>query len=389
MCFGRIEPPVSLPDVAACHTTALAASGLFLSRLYITTYPDVNQAGMEPLEHYCRHGWREGRSPNPYFDAAWYRTAYLGNSDADPLLDYCLRQATEDVRPNPYFVPGWYRRLHQAGHEQHIEPLLHYITAGERRGARPAPWFDTAWYRARHRLGAAESPLLHFLRHRHSATVSPVPEFDPAFYCRTRRDVAASGMDPFEHYLLHGSREGFSPSASFDADFYRRTYLRGQAIDPLLHYRATRATHPIATSAETALRQSLQRKSPARLRIPLRWEDGLPVGIDLLLAFLRAPDLRVPFHLLWIGSENQARDARDDADICDFIALCFRDPRQERHGGRPLLALHAPANAPQPHRLAARWRALLAERFGEEPLIYLPHAATTAGRTGKPGRLEL
>jgi hypothetical protein len=369
---------VSPQDAMVVHATVLFTRGLFLYRHYIDTYPDVMRAGMDPLEHYCRHGWLEGRSPNPYFDPAWYNATYLGDRPIDPLLDYCQRQDAEDVRPNPYFVPAWYRRRHQAGPEQEIDPLLHYITAGERRGACPAPWFDTGWYRAQHRLGAKESPLLHFLRRRHSGQVSPLPEFDPAFYGRTRRDVAASGMDPFEHYILHGSREGFSPSARFDSGFYRRTYLRGQTIEPLLHYRAVRAAQPVVATAEAALRQALQPGSANRLRFPVRWEDGAPVGADLLLAFLRDPALTIPFHLLWLGADAQEQDARDDAAICGFIAACFRDGRQERHGSRPLLALHAPSPLRQPYGLAIRWRALLAERFGEEPLIYLSGAPLLA-----------
>ncbi|WP_063776631.1 hypothetical protein [Microvirga massiliensis] len=43
---------------------------------YLHANRDVAQAGMDPLDHYNRFGWREGRDPNAYFDAIAYLAAY-------------------------------------------------------------------------------------------------------------------------------------------------------------------------------------------------------------------------------------------------------------------------------------------------------------------------
>ena len=40
-------------------------------------------AGIDPVAHYCRYGWQEGRFPNPYFDPAWYLQS---NSDKNRWL---------------------------------------------------------------------------------------------------------------------------------------------------------------------------------------------------------------------------------------------------------------------------------------------------------------
>ena len=50
----------------------LDASGLFDGAWYLTENPDVWDSDLEPLVHFCRYGWREGRRPNQYFEPAWY-----------------------------------------------------------------------------------------------------------------------------------------------------------------------------------------------------------------------------------------------------------------------------------------------------------------------------
>ena len=37
---------------------------------YRGVYRDIDQPGLDPVEHFHRAGWREGRKPNPWFDPA-------------------------------------------------------------------------------------------------------------------------------------------------------------------------------------------------------------------------------------------------------------------------------------------------------------------------------
>jgi glycosyltransferase involved in cell wall biosynthesis len=39
---------------------------------YLAEYPDIRNAGAEPLLHYFKHGWKEGRNPAPWFDTDFY-----------------------------------------------------------------------------------------------------------------------------------------------------------------------------------------------------------------------------------------------------------------------------------------------------------------------------
>ena len=50
----------------------LGSSGLFDAAWYLLQNPDVMDADLDPLLHFYRHGWREGRRPNRYFDTDWY-----------------------------------------------------------------------------------------------------------------------------------------------------------------------------------------------------------------------------------------------------------------------------------------------------------------------------
>ena len=165
-------------------------SGLFAEQWFLERNPDLAEAGVDALAHYCRYGWREGRWPNPYFDPAWYVSR------------------NRDVREND------------------LEPLLHYIEHGEAEGRQPVEWFDPEWYRQRYSIPPGQLCLAHYLAHRCDGLIAPIPEFDPAFYFSHSPDVHAARMDPFEHYRQRGAVENRQPSAGFDGAFYRNRYLR-------------------------------------------------------------------------------------------------------------------------------------------------------------------
>ncbi len=180
---------------------ALTDSGLFTPEWYLLTYGDVFAAKVDPLDHFLRMGWREGRRPNPYFDPAWYLKTY------------------PDIAASK------------------INPLVHYWRYGEQENRQPVPIFDTEWYR--HTYGEEigdRSPLAHYLQNRHLRKFSPNRCFDIAFYLESNPDVAAADVDPFEHFITTGYREGRNPSASFDIFYYTRKHLRDDPRDPLTHY---------------------------------------------------------------------------------------------------------------------------------------------------------
>jgi SAM-dependent methyltransferase len=48
----------------------VAGSALFDSEWYLSTYPDVADAGIDAVEHYVRFGAAEGRAPGPHFQSS-------------------------------------------------------------------------------------------------------------------------------------------------------------------------------------------------------------------------------------------------------------------------------------------------------------------------------
>ncbi len=76
----------------------IATSKYFNARWYLKQYPDVAKARLDPIEHYMKYGWKEGRNPGFNFDTKEYLNMYF------------------DVK------------------KANINPLLHYIKCGEKEG---------------------------------------------------------------------------------------------------------------------------------------------------------------------------------------------------------------------------------------------------------------
>lgn len=74
------SPP---PQDFAEDIALIRASGLFDEAWYLQRYPDVAAAGMDPVEHYCRHGAAEGRNPSGLFDTVYYARQMAGRMAAE------------------------------------------------------------------------------------------------------------------------------------------------------------------------------------------------------------------------------------------------------------------------------------------------------------------
>jgi len=165
------------------------ASGLVDPNYYLINAEDVHAANVDPVEHYCRFGWREGRRPNIYFDPDWY------------------------VRTNPDLA-----RLR-------VNPIVHYLLVGEPGDRRPVPYFEPTWYRQAHGVPPGQTALGHFLAQRRTQSVSPNHLFDVVWYATNHADVLGPHRDPFAHYLQDGTFKDIDPSPSFSAAEYRRRHM--------------------------------------------------------------------------------------------------------------------------------------------------------------------
>lgn len=65
-------------------------SKLFEERYYLLLYPDVRKADVDPLMHFIKFGWKEGRNPAAFFNSKFYLELYsdVVESKQNPFFHY-------------------------------------------------------------------------------------------------------------------------------------------------------------------------------------------------------------------------------------------------------------------------------------------------------------
>ncbi|MEJ0075843.1 MAG: hypothetical protein WDO17_10405 [Alphaproteobacteria bacterium] len=162
---------------------------------YLEAYPDVRQSGVDPVGHYVRHGWREGRNPTADFNTLKYLAL------------------NEDIL--------------QAG----INPFYHYVVHGRDEGR---PGGEASRAHVADEGGPVNAAELELLKQESVVRA----EFDREYYLATNPDVRQSGMDPVRHYVEQGWREGRNPTPDFSTVMYlcfNEDVLRAN-INPFYHY---------------------------------------------------------------------------------------------------------------------------------------------------------
>jgi len=111
-------------------------SQVFDSGYYLSHYPDVQNADINPLWHFVRFGWKEGRNPSKYFDTDYYlsQNQDVCNAEINPLLHYLKFGGYENRNPSLLFSSKYYLESNEDVREQRINPLVHYIKCGGEEG---------------------------------------------------------------------------------------------------------------------------------------------------------------------------------------------------------------------------------------------------------------
>ncbi|MDG6099364.1 hypothetical protein EXU34_18065 [Alteromonas sp. ZYF713] len=81
----------------------LYTSDLFDVDWYLSSYPDIHEAGMDPAEHYLVHGAKEGRFPSAAFDGDWYLRTNpdVAESGMNPLIHFIKYGMAEGRMASP------------------------------------------------------------------------------------------------------------------------------------------------------------------------------------------------------------------------------------------------------------------------------------------------
>lgn len=147
----------------------LSVKRYFDADFYLEEYPDVGAYNVEPLIHFCRIGWKEGRNPNPFFDTTSYLISY-----------------PDIVRAK-------------------INPYFHFLEYGRYEGRQISPSF-TPSVRSRLVFGHAIQDWVSLL----------LPKVDVDFYLDNLSPDLRQRVNPIAHFAYRGWREGLSPSERFD-----------------------------------------------------------------------------------------------------------------------------------------------------------------------------
>ena len=89
---GLVAPPEMTDPQLAREIELVRAAGDFDEGFYRAQLPDPLPAGVDPVAHFCRVGWRLLARPSPDFDVWWYWSNHLdpGREAINPYVHYLL-----------------------------------------------------------------------------------------------------------------------------------------------------------------------------------------------------------------------------------------------------------------------------------------------------------
>jgi hypothetical protein len=163
---GILIPAGQAAEVAPTPAPVSEEAPAFDPHWYLAAYPDVAEAGIDPLEHYTAHGKKEGRHPTSAaaeealgFDRVWYLATYpdVAATEQDPFRHWLDHGKAEGRHCNARFsfsprqLAVLAKSYHYQDHEAAPSPDL---ATPARPSAQPTPTFDSAQYwRDRYRAG--------------------------------------------------------------------------------------------------------------------------------------------------------------------------------------------------------------------------------------------
>lgn len=111
-------------------------SGLFDENYYLLNNPDVRRADVNPLMHFVKFGWKEGRNPCEYFDVDYYLQTYadVRNAGVNPLIHYLKFGGTEGRNPSKVFDSNKYFEAYPDVRLSNQNPLVHFLKWGKSHG---------------------------------------------------------------------------------------------------------------------------------------------------------------------------------------------------------------------------------------------------------------
>ncbi len=114
---------------------------VFDGPFYLDRNPDVKASGQDPLRHYLRHGWLEGRAPNASFDDPYYRSnaGLTRETPVSALAHYLAHGRTTGLVPAPNVdIGAWHARNPEIAIAR-VDPYGHFLKEGCQQLLPPGP----------------------------------------------------------------------------------------------------------------------------------------------------------------------------------------------------------------------------------------------------------
>jgi glycosyltransferase involved in cell wall biosynthesis len=377
---------------------------------YLNTYPDLREARVQPLHHFLIQGESEGRRPSPLFDPGWYRATYHLAAGEHTLAHYLKNRTSCDYSPIPEFDAVFYGDVNKDVRAAGVDPFEHFLLYGYREGRNPSARFNIKYYSARYLRGSLQvNPFLHYLEHKHEPGVYGSPPPDEVSVPRAVKHYAkpAAEFEAFKPLPQSAERKAkvlayylpqFHAFPENDAwwgkGFTEWTNIARGVSRFRGHYQPRIPRDLGFYSLEDALPTLRRQVELAKgggvhgFVFYYYWFNGKRLMERPVEQFLGAPDIDMPFALMW-ANENWTRrwdgdehevlisqdydPADDEALAADFVRH-FRDSRYIRVQGRPLMMIYRPGSIPKAREAIQRWRKLFREQFSEDPIIVMAQA---------------
>ncbi len=372
------------PDVAAANVNPLyhyiqwgeregrSPSVLFDAAFYANQLDDV-PAPANLLGDYLIRGNKQGKSPNPHFDAAYYleHNPDIQQANIDPFEHFLFQGYREERNPSARFDLAHYRASHMQGSEEGANPLLHYIEFGIKANlstSQEAP--------------ASNGNLYGELQRNHRTNEGfELPkgmELDPS---QKLAKVVALYLPQF-HPIPENDEwwgKGFTEWRNVTRGLPR---FKGHIQPKLprdLGYYDLRREEVMREQIELARQSGLfgfcfyyySFNNKRLLELPLNNYIALK-GNDFPFCIMWANE---NWTRTWDGMEQnvlikQDYDDKDDEQFVADIVELFACENYIRIGGQPLFFIYRPGIIPDAKAKIERWRTLF-EKAGEQPLIFM------------------
>lgn len=180
----------------------------FDTEYYANKYPDIIKNALDPIEHYCVFGWKEGRNPTPWFSTRKYLERHTDVKDANinPFAHYLLYGQIESRETQePESSSSGAEPISPSDRENDVPRTQTAIEIDTIR-----PFFDEAFYKLNYPDMRSEqaNPIEHYCVFGWKEGRNPCDWFSTSLYIKANRDVSANSLNPFCHYIVNGRAEG-------------------------------------------------------------------------------------------------------------------------------------------------------------------------------------